>query len=261
MSGLQITLGVEINDPDLPIFYPDPLMNTGSMLLVDVTNKSSFSAQANPANNYVLNNLVDSKADGVIKYTTNPITFTGKGLQMPGHANSFVDFGESDFNLASLNPNFLVIAWIKQGNATDAYQNIFGMYAGAIATDAFQYAIESGPAGANIRASVSTEANQASAFHNNGAISDGQIAQYALSYEGNTIRLFKNGSQIQTASLARGTRLGNPSSGQTAGKLRAGGSNWKGVFYRGYVENLTVSGKTGAEQVAADFAKNSGKFS
>lgn len=257
------------SDTTMPKMVLDPIVNAGSMYLLDFLN-----AYCNPnadgalTAGMIFKNLVDGADDAVLVGAASVANLTGKaGISMPGTGSgggitTYIDLG-TDYDLHTPNPDFLVIAWVKapaSGYITTYPQIlILGVY-GNEGQD--QYSVTMGSDGKTPRVSVANAAGTAFATAATGGASNGVITQIALSRVGTLVTLYVNGVAVATQTM---TGSGIYDSSAQRVKIGAG---FKGTVYRVAEENLTVSaaaaGKTTAAQALAqvvlDYTVNIGRF-
>jgi len=263
MSTFFRSVGSNFSNPLIPKLEKDSMINNGTLYVFDFKNNNSFPLQANAPAGTPIINLVTGGINGSVTSGSSVLNFENGGLMFPGNSASVIGFpSDNDFNLSALNPNFYMTIWVKVKStdfSTSPFTRIIGRYSINSNADLFQFAIESGAAGVRPRAIVSTE-SAAVQVTDAADITKDVVVQLGLSYEGTTVKKYINGGVVATFPLARGTRLGNPTTG-TAKSFLIGGSSWKGVIYRTVLENTTVSGKSCDAQVLADYTKNNTRFS
>ncbi|MBO0951218.1 hypothetical protein [Fibrella forsythiae] len=254
--GLIVKLsGTTFTDPTLPKLYRDSILNAGSMLLFDFKTLATYAGGVAPAagmlaNGFAMNNLVDAAPAATVNGATVAYNAAG-AIEFNGSGN--LTFGDN-YNLASSNADFLNIMWIKMTAASAAYAQLFGRSTTTTAGNT-QYRLDMGADGLTPRGSAGGANNIGTVtIPPTSAQALNTVFQVAYSRVGTAINAYWNGIKIRDYTAFNETGLANPATTPNMG----GGV--KGLVYRAYMENLTVSGKNPLAQVQADYAANSARF-
>jgi hypothetical protein len=255
----------------IPQVQYDPVISAtgaGAIGVWDAKNPKSWPSQAAPAsgaNSWL--NLVRGGASATI-----PTTWTWQaqgGFVRPGVAATSIDLGAPDLSTGS--PGVVVSAWVKIPSVPTALTPIAGRAQSTSAAVDNQFLLSIGADGKPRLDIMMLDADGATiryaTLSGPNVITTGvhQIG-FSVTFSAGTgsYALYLDGAQI-AASTFPGAKL-NPSTYSIAlGDRRVGnggGSTTAGyVYYRALPENLTASGRTGAQVVAADWAAFNGKFS
>lgn len=243
----------------LPRLYRDSILNAGSLCLFDFANTYCFPKQAAPVSGDTFVNLVDGAPGGVVANYSNAFGFAGGGIFIPGYGgatSSYIDLGDN-YNLSALgSPDFLQIAWVKQDAAsydTVSNQGIWGR-SNDISTANCQFHLEMNSQLSGRVSNGTTNVNPVAGSGFAAPIAKTQIAQ---AWVNGVLYIYANGVLVSSAGIAG--PLNNPAGARA--KIGAIQNFWKGYVYRTYLENLTVSGKSAATQVLADYNANVSRFS
>lgn len=258
-------LSSAFTDTTLPKLYRDPIMNAGTLALFDFLNSyCNPNADGALASGVTFNNMVDGSPIGAtLNASGNASNLTGKtGLSLSGAAGStakLLTFGTAGaFDDAVLKHNFLYTLWLKTPAASPAtgYTPLLSLSpSGAGNGNAAQMWSDTGSDGYTVRfqqgnGSGTAVNSQRAATANNAVAQVG----YRMNPGNGEYEMFYNGASL-------GTLTGGPTSPLSAAAMTlAIGGGYNGTIYRMSVEDLTVSGLTGAAQIAADYAANSGRF-
>ena len=252
--------GANFTDATLPKLYRDKIMNAGSKFLFDFLSPyCNANADGNIANGAAFTNLVDGAPGATVTTAGSAIqSLAGKaGLFLDGVSGvNQINLGNS-YSLHATNPSFLVILWIKIPavgfEATD-YNHILKL---GDSTNDCQFFFDAGLGGVRPRVTVGHGAGSNALTHSVASgFGQGAPLQLALEWSPGTLKGYANG--VQFASITGQAGLNTLRDTSASSILMSG--DFKGTVYRAYQENLTVSGKTGAEQVLADYNANVGRF-
>ena len=232
------------------------MLNKGTKFLFDFEHPDCYPSQgATLAAGQTIQNLVDGAPAAIV--VGNSLTYANKAIVFPGTSgNSLKIGGTTDYHFT--NNSFLLGIWMLLDNnfSTAAYQGILGRASGTNPPN-LEMAIDSGPAGGlRPRGSVGT-ASLITSRQGSTDLSLNVAHYLAVSWQGGTITFWIDG--VNVSSLAAAGPLANPSLDFTLGTMPGFGS-FKGKVFRCSLEDLTVSGKTAAAQVAANYAKQAGRF-
>jgi hypothetical protein len=256
MSLIHRLAGRSFSDATLPLLYPDKMANPGTKFIFDFLNGYNIQGLtmpvgANPfaAGTHFKNAIFPVGPDGVISGAT--IQYSGGGLLMAADA-SIVDLGAT-YDMSASNPHFLAIAWVKRPDnlVVSAAQAICGLTKTNANDCQFGFSFSNASSQFNAIAGGTTQPFSPAQVN-------GTIYQLAVEWSPGVLSTYKNGvlavantvSQNALVALPNNTKIGS----------MAGFSAGRAVLYRFLLENLTVSGKTAADQVAADYAANNGRF-
>lgn len=257
MNGLIQKLQGEFTDDTLPRYYPkDNMLNKGTIFMFDFSKDTCYLSQApTVANGTVLKNLVDGAPDATVAAGTGISYTAGKGFKF-NDTTAAVNLG-LNYDLNALgNVNVLLNCWVKlPGGAeenTNQYQRIIGRN-GQTNANTYQLGMDTGQLGNRVRVSAANGTVIQSRGTSNVQPLDTVLCLSGL-FETNTLRFFINNVE-QGAGLALTGPLFPFVASWIAGQWA------KGTIYRFSLENLTASGNSGVAQVAAEYARNTGKFS
>jgi len=286
MSGLKLVLPSAFTDTTMPILRDDPVLTAGSLMLIEanhparpmgagvanglaVPNIAHKEASALLGGNYTVGQLDNTLTVGTLTGTKGKIERTGKG-GIHGIASQAVALASGDGAWITLNPtlfpyifnnrthNFYLSRWdrltrINGGNigATGAHEGGIGgnnsttaMWA-SMRADLWQGVAATAPTGQKVGA------NAVGARFSN--IAGANAAGAANQLAGNA---GVGGNAIAAGSWSGGGIWGAPTMSYNAAVVASRNLYWPSmVFYRLYVEDLTVSGRSYAEADAADYAE------
>lgn len=256
-----VKLAQAFTDTTLPKLYRDPILNAGSKFLFDF-----LSAYSNPnadgavADGAVFKNLVDGGADAVLAAGGGGNTVTqlagraGLSFTAAGGNGRYIDIG-AGYDFFASQHSFLVCFWDKQPssgyNSAVSYNTILTRTDNNANTSEFW--LDMGTDGKTPRGAVGSGSNSPVA---SGASGQGQgaVRQVALAWSAGTGSFFINGSVVAMNSNFPTTLLDKSTS-----HIKLFGGH-VATMYRVWAEDLTVSGKSAASQVALDWAKNAARF-
>ncbi|GGS26050.1 hypothetical protein [Deinococcus knuensis] len=255
--------------------YDQIIPPVGAKLLYDFGNPQTYGGTlpaggATVANGTTLTNLVRGGANASISAQLG-LTFTGGGLDWATAATGTDNYPRINLGAYDLtNRSFLWIGWVRSvGPASN--RGIFGnVVSSSNANRGFSVGHKFGDSTTGaIDVSFYNQALTATGGSITAISVAGQVLQLALEINpaAGLIRRYVNAGQPNAPlTLPAGTTGINPASvnepfaiGSLAGS--GSGSKYTGRIYRMYVEDLTASGRTGADVVEKDYGYNAGRFS
>jgi hypothetical protein len=255
--GLILEVGMAGNNPNAQRLFRDKLVNNGTFLAVDALKTYSWPG-GTPSNGSIFTNLKEQPPNGTHNALVTSFGAFAGGFVCNGTAgnpsNNF-NFGSSWIPLAN---NCLVAVWLKPPAETDTV-TLRGAFGRGINTTNNAFYISSNttnavaPAAENYRLTIANSNIFTTTCPRN------VPTQLALAKIGTTAFFYKNGILVSQQSC-NATFTDRPTDSLTLG-LVGGFASFRGTFYRALVEDLTVSGKSAAAQVALDYALNSSRFS
>lgn len=241
-----------------PKLYREPLINAGTLYCYDF-----LDPYTNPGADGVflagtaLNSLGPAAGTGTVTGSAGIANLAGKaGLSMPGAGGGTVSIGSNgQYDLSSTNAEFLVILWLKlpADYLTTNYLPVAHNSTGA--TNPAQWWLDLDWGGKTPRFSVGTGAG-AYSLSAGASLTVGAPAQVAMRWKSTGLMEVHINAALSSAVATAGPKT-LQSAATTVPKLR---SDIKGTIYRLYQENLSISGKSAAAQIAADYAANVGRF-
>lgn len=267
--GTVITLGLDFSGPnvrDLPVVsYVDPIEAPGSLLLLDMTHPLSDLGAGAPVHGNSYPNLFATKAAPLLNTSDTSLSIVSvfaepshgkvERSRMGGiHVIQSVTQDKSnagfqlrlpaaivDYFKANHTHQFYVSQWGKTTRAESSSQHSVGALSGSTAfsfawTLADSNTVGGGPTKLGLRA-VAEEVAGVTNFRNVGVTNFGPDFRDAV-------------IQPQSGALFEVGNFLVPNAGN--GKRGLHGAQ---IFYRGYIEDLTVSGRTYAEVDAIDYAE------
>jgi hypothetical protein len=262
MGLFQELIGVSFPNT-LPFLAKDPLVNNGTMSIVDVLRTESWPSQIAPVDANVLNSL---NLDGSLDLTfrgTGGVSWSN-GVVHAG--NSTGEKGRYDFpsGVTLHDKSFTLLMWIKHSTAIGSSE----AYAGRALSNANnngQFLFSKQSTGNNLLWYAWNAAGTASNIRTSTLVNN-TVYQIGLSavISGAETLLYThlNGATSLSATFV-GAGLANYATYRPSlfayGNLNFYNST-KGTFYRSLLENLTISGRTPAEVALADYTANNGRF-
>ncbi len=268
--------GADFNDPSLPILGHDRMLNGGTMALIDFANPKLYAAQNNSFLG-VKNGVPDKGATAYAPAGAGAVTFAGGGMDFnastsgsPGLAigTQAASGIEPTYDLSDLaaDTSLLAILWRKRtAAASTSTQQLVNLTAGGtLGTGAQQLGVAEYSGGLQLY-----YAGKQTLTH--GPPEVGAVEQLAWLIEPDETNLvsvtaYKDGEEVGTFALAYqaltpfgsagGLRLGTAGLGMT-GLIAPQGAR----LYRLLLENVTLSTRDPARQVARDYQLNLGRFS
>lgn len=135
----KLTFQATSDDPTLPLYYPDTIMNPGTLWCFDLSNPACWDPAATVANNAQVTNLVSGAPPAKIKNPSGALSYVaGKGFQKT--ANDVTHYLElspgTDYLQANLTHDFLFMTWTTRPVSDPSAVSgiILAKQAGAIAT-------------------------------------------------------------------------------------------------------------------------------
>ncbi|ABM38603.1 hypothetical protein [Polaromonas naphthalenivorans] len=242
-SSTIVNVNGNFSDAAMPLLPRDGLINPGSKFLFDFAD--SYCNNGNIAgalpNGAVFKNLVDGAPNAINGGTTTTLAAAG-GLVFAGTSNgaTFLNLGLT-YDLSALNAEFLVIGWAKVAANVGNNRGLIGL---GTSVSAYQYSLESNSGGTTLGNAPNT-----------GAVM--QVA-YTRSPAG-VSKVFAIGAPVSINGSAA-TTLADYSASPTRVGVSPSSIAMIGTIYRVYLENLTISGASAAEQVLYDWVANAGRF-
>lgn len=261
--GLIITLAdATFTNPTLPTFKRDSMLNDGTRFLFDFGDRFSWPKQTGSAINDSLVNLKETMPPATIK---SALTFNASGglntVGPPGGAWPITAGTTHGPYLRSNAPTFVMAIWLKISSPV-VNGGIMGLATYSPNVGEMLAVIDLGETGASPRAGASSTV--AGAFATHGAINTGTVYQLGLSWEKNgadsIIKSWRDGAMVMASNIT-GNTLPNIDAAQFYIGCNGYGYGFPGSVYRAFLEDCTVSGRTPAEAIAADYAANAGRFS
>jgi hypothetical protein len=279
MNGYKLKLPVAVTDNNIPILYPDPIMSTGSLMLVD----GSLSTPADLLNGSIMNNIAVDIAAAMVGSgnisTLSPYIVRGAAFSSP-------------VGIAEITSKKGIHTIISQVNHTNNTTQNWGLHIPSLVraylytNRSHKFYFSAWRRTTRVPASGLDFAKEAILFRDtnnylthehssSNALFDGQFRPYgAAGKDGQRIATgMVLGNYIKNAAIntvtgdvvtGNGTASGADSEKGNAlhaigGNLNAftTGSNNKHssfITYRIYIEDMTVSGRTYAELDALDYA-------
>ncbi len=251
---------IPISDATIAKLNRDPVVNAGSKFLFDFLdpycNPNADGALTTAA---VLRNLVNGGAAAALTSTAAvPVSLAGKaGISITGGyqsgAASRIDLGVA---VPTGDHAFVSMFWVKQTGIVAASNQNQAMFSDEDPVGPLRaWAINAGTTGQNPNG---IQRNGAT-IKNTSPVTDGSgmnvVVQYAVGWQPDgTFSFYRNGVLVSAVA------------GFAAGSVPVSGKppriylSVPGVYYRAYMEDLTVSGRATAAAMAADIARCAGRF-
>ena len=262
-------LSATFTDATLPVLRKDPILpnssltGAGDRILYDFKSVGTWPSQAatinigDPVANLADTSVVDSVASAITasyNSATGAVTTSNGDLDNTGLA---LESAYDDI-FADTTHDFLFIAWIKPNNAPFRKQIQKGDGDGNSTEKTIDIWTYNGTPRIQLAGSNNTFATGDSFFFENRTNQVTQIAAVLSKSTGSWIGYgYQDGvSAGATVALQAGSGASAlfPLAGQTLEIIN-------GPIYRVYVEDLTLSGRSHADVVAADWARGNGRFS
>lgn len=261
MSGLKLTIPTKFTDASLPVYKTDPLLVDGSLLLVDPTHPADPWAAGLPVDNQLISNLASEQASSLLVGEVNPTFINGgftdstmgklertakggihgiisqaKEASLISTIKGGIQFPEALWQYVKNNPThqYYFSTWEKvtRQPVTNKFpvQAIIG---GGSTTNNYLFVFQ------NSTRPLSSQADKF--LGGKGNIAETQSKVRNIAVNGVT-------GDMNVVTTPRGDSMG-------WGRFRGAATGYfSWVFYRVYMEDLTVSGRTYAEVDAADTA-------
>lgn len=252
MTSIIERLSTPMTDTSRVKMYRDPVINKGTVFLLDFTDSySNPIGDGNVPAGSVFKNMVPGAADGVAAVAAAGmlVNATGKaGLVYSGIGNGAftgIDLGTAIGNIGS--DEFIVCTWSKEPTSSPSTSFVPILAKQASGNNGL-FIITGGSAGnaPYVNISTSTVATVSTA-------GQGSPRHIGFHFKPGALRLFVNGALV--ASAAGPTTLPDYSANPT----RFGSSYLKSTIYRGMMEDITVSGADPTAQILADYARGVAK--
>lgn len=262
-NSLTLTSAGKITDLTQPKAVRDRIINSGSVCLIDLTSGYCIDLTSPLAEGQVVKNLVNGAPSATLKNIAGLSAVAGKGLQIGAAAAlGRVQVGAgTDYFQTNLNHDYLISAFATYPAADPGGAHI-GMlvskggtvvnYAQPGPFLAARYADQIAKTAAGTGNGTSTIANAVP--------SPAGKHQFAFTRVGGVIAHYRDGVSYATNTQNEaGDIVANTNPllfGCSSVQAAAPGL----ILHRLYIENLTLSGKSGAGQAAAEYAQNNAKF-
>jgi hypothetical protein len=259
-----------------PTARKDKMINDGTIFGFDLAKPYCIDLAITPVDGALVKNLVSGGPDAILKVPTpgDLVAVAGRGLQLKATANlGRVQIGTgTQYFQTNLTHDFALWTWdtfpasdpggghigmIFSKGATASLFSVMGpwlafRYTGSGGLPDLAGKFDSSTGNGNTLNAANTEPDPAS---------PAGLHQFGMAKVGSNILFFRDGVQVGVA-LARNT----PDLTANSNTLDWGNKSANEVAPRGMMlhrffgEDLTVSGKTAAAQIAADYAANTGKY-
>lgn len=257
----------------------DRMLNDGSVFLYDLARAYCIDLTLTPVNDAVVKNLVTAGPDALLKVPVagDLIAVANKGIQLKATTNKGriqIDPGTNYFQ-TNLTNDYLLYCWatfpasdpgshigmLFSKGADSAIYGVVGpwlayRYNGSASLPDFQ-----GKFDAQTTSTGGNGYGVNSGNTNPDPASPAGKHQFAIAKVGSNVMLFLDGVQIGATGAQGATPLAANSNPMDFGNKAATENAPRGmIMHRIGCENLTVSGRTAAAAVAADYAQNSSRF-
>lgn len=276
-NSLIIKSSGTITDVSQPTAKRDRLLNSGSIFMYDLARPFCVDLTVTPVEGATVNNLVAGAPAAILKVPTagDLVAVAGKGIRLKATTNKGrIQLGApTDFFQANLGHDFLIISWVTFP-ASDPGGGHIGMIFSKGADSAVYAPV--GPWLAARYVGSGGNPDQQGKFDSSGTngvtinsantepdpVSPAGLHQFAMAKIGANVQFYRDGVAIGAAQAwSAGSPLAANSNPFDWGNHATNEIAPRGmILHRILAEDLTVSGKTAAAQVAADYSQNTGRF-
>ena len=269
MTSLKLTVPLEFTDADLPILTSDPMLRAGSLALIEPANPINPWPAGVPAAGYQVPNLAAKQTRALIGVAgdatfinggfTDPasgkLERTGKG-GLHGLISQAKDASTHTSTSAGVTLSEKVWDYVAANQGHAYYASIWhrttrGPISGKFPVQAL---LSSGSTTANYLYSMQNSTRPAAAYTDSFVGARGTMGDTSPALRNVGVKRVTGAMDPATATASKSREFG-------WGRFRQSGSGfYSWVFYRYYLEDLTVSGRTYAEADAADLALASKAF-
>ena len=269
--GISLKITGSFTDSSLPVVGYDAMLNGGTKFLMDLANPNLYPAQ-NATFVGAINGVPGGETITKVGGGGTAPTFSGGGYYLPSGAGGTPGLRSAtgsgcpyDLTKFPDTDEWLFTLWYKQSQAaTDGNtRNLFGI-ADAASGAAQQFGITDTYASANGIINLRVAGVSLTGVCSGPVVGIGQVAIHMRSDASNRyLTCYRDGARVNQVTTPKVAFLALSSGAlyvANAVSLSGVSVPTERTFYRASVENITQSQRDPAQQVAKDFALNTGRF-